>query len=80
MVGPLHLLPVTLRNKSQLFYQQKWIYLGIAENCNSGQERYGKTISTVNEEEERYLTEKKEEVSRSCFEGKCIREKPAVSG
>lgn len=36
------IIGVNLKNKSQLFYQQKWIYSGIVENCNLGQASSGK--------------------------------------
>lgn len=57
-------LCVNLKNKSPLFYQQKWVYLGIAENCNSGHANYDKTIeiSPTDKIEELYFME--EEVGR----------------
>lgn len=42
------LASVNLKN-SQLFYQQKWDYSGIAENCTSTQASYGKTIGKSGE-------------------------------
>lgn len=35
------------KEKSQLFYQKKWIYLGIAENCNSGQASHSESHRQV---------------------------------
>ena len=35
------------KEKSQLFYHQKWIYLGIAENCSSGQASHSETHRQV---------------------------------
>lgn len=36
---PLVVATVNLKNKSPLFYQQKWIYWAMAQNCNSGHAR-----------------------------------------
>lgn len=41
---------VNLKNKSLLFYQQKWVYSGITENCNLGRASYVKTIDKSNKQ------------------------------
>lgn len=44
---------VNLKNRSPLFYQQKWVYSKITENCNSGHANYGKTIDKSKKTKER---------------------------
>lgn len=42
---------INLKNKAaKLFYQEKWVYSGIAENCNSGHASHSKTIGKSGEE------------------------------
>lgn len=42
---------INLKNKTcQLFYQQKCLHLGIAENCNWIQASYGKTLGNSREQ------------------------------
>lgn len=59
----------------ELFYQQKWVYSRIAENCNLGQACYIKAKGKSNKGEEHYFIEKKVDVGRGCFESKSIGEK-----
>lgn len=40
----------TLKIKRVLFYQQKWIDSGVAENSNSGHASYGKTTGKSGEQ------------------------------
>lgn len=57
---------LTLKIK-QSFYQQKWIYWGITENCSWRRASYGKNVSfacyckSSNKGEEWYFMEKQEE-------------------
>lgn len=41
---------VNLKNKASSYFTIKRLYLGRAENCNTGQASYGKTTSTYTEQ------------------------------
>lgn len=55
---------VNRKYKTSLFYQQKWVYLGIAENCTLGQASCGKTMGKSGKESGSFFVE--EGVSWDC--------------
>ena len=47
---------INLKNKAaKLFYQEKWVYSGIAENCNLGYASYSKKHRLMQQTKERIV-------------------------